>query len=209
MGISASWIAVKGMSKERALEQLGLVDTGEPVKEHSYVTSYAHMPAGWLAILTLDFEFPTHQRLAALSESGEAIGCGVEEHVMYSYARAYRDGKLSWSVEHDGGDEGTHHLKAEGVLPAQLEPIRERLWAEQLAEDAGEAVCDYMFSLPVELTYALTGFRADGEIPDEGEPVMTRLKEPPPARRAPTPQSGGLIGVFQRVFGRGKGARQP
>ena len=204
MGISASWIALKGVDKAEALARLETVETGASAGLYEFEFSMAEMANGWLAILAPDFDYPTPELMGSLSVGGAAVACSIEEHVMCSVARGYEDGRAVWSVDHDGGNGGTRHLAVAGSVPPDFGPIRERLFARQLEEDLGEARTDYVFEAPAELVYALCGFRADGAAMPEGEPQMLVLQSTRPAQRAAPAASGGgglfkaLAGVFRR-----------
>jgi hypothetical protein len=201
MGFSISWIAVKGVDKGEALTRLGVVDTGEEAEEDAYDFSFAALPDGWLLILSDDFNYPNAERMAAISTGGEAIAFVVEEHVMYSAARCYRDGSLIWSIDHDGGDKGVHHLDVAGDPPPELGPIHERLSQEQAEEDAGDAMADCIFDVPVELSEALCGYRHD-QVRPEGEELTFTLLRYTTARLRRVTSGGGLFksiaGLFKR-----------
>lgn len=203
MGISAAWIALKGVDKAEALERLEAVETGEIAEPFDFECSMAELPNGWLVILAPDFDYASADRMASLSAGGTAIACAIEEHVMYSLARGYEDGRAVWSIDHDGGQKGAAHLALTGPVPVAFGPIRERLLAEQAEEDAGENMTDHVFTAPVDLVYALCGFRADGSPMPEGEPEMIVLKSLRPAARPPARASGGggllkaLAGIFR------------
>jgi hypothetical protein len=202
MGIRATWIAVRGVDKVEVFERLGFVDTEEEADD-GFEPSYAQLPGGWLAVLYPGGDDPDIKLMEALSIGGQAVACAINETVMHSWARGYRDGEGVWSVEHDGGEQGCHHLDVVGDLPPEFAPIRDRLIADQAKEDAGDANTDYVFDLPAELTYALCGYRADGQAMPGGWPTMTLLHDPNAGRRAVRGPAGGglfkaLAGLFRR-----------
>lgn len=204
MGIAASWIALKGVDKAEAFERLGFLDMGEPGELYALEPSYAEMPGGWLVILSPEYDDAWPKQLAALSVGGEALACAIEEHVMCSVAWGYAGGREVWSLDHDPDKGGIRHLAVTGAPPAELDAIREAAFAEQAEEDRGRAMADYVFSVPVDLVYALCGFRADGTEIEGGDPQMTLLEPIRPAKRAaPAASSGGglfksLAGLFKR-----------
>ncbi|MDB5460327.1 MAG: hypothetical protein JWO72_2068 [Caulobacteraceae bacterium] len=202
MGITASWIAARGIDKAEVFARLGYVDTGEAADD-DFELSYAQLPSGWLVVLIPGYRDPSWDRMEALCAGGEAMSCTISETVMYSLAHGYRDGRHVWSVEHHGGDMGTYHLDVWGSPPPELEPIRLRQMAKQEEDDAGDVRVDHIFDVPAELTYALCGYRADGQAMPGGEPPMTLLRDPEAGRRAPREGGGGVFKTLARWFGRG------
>ncbi len=106
------------------------------------------------------FDWASPQRIADASAGAFAIGCAIEEHVMFSGLRAYRDGKSAWAVVHDASN-GIYDLTVSGSALPGLDAIRERLTREQDDEGAAEAGVDTMFDAPVELGAAVCRFRHD------------------------------------------------
>ena len=88
------------------------------------------MGNGWLVVRTIAFDYPTPEFMQKLSAGAEALSCQVEEHVMVSIARGFRDGSEVWSVAHDP-EEGLSSLTVAGVPPAELAGIRQRLYKQQ------------------------------------------------------------------------------
>ena len=91
--------------------------------------------------------------LAMLSRDCEVITCIAEEHVMFSGALAWNDGRLVWSVEHDA-EKRLQHLDAHGNLPEIFTVVRKRFSGEQSLK--GDA--DYLFDVPVEVRESDHGF---------------------------------------------------
>jgi hypothetical protein len=187
MGYSVSWIATKGRRKDDVLAALDVIETGRPDPEARGRLSYASLPNGWLVIYSNRFNYASPQVISKLSEGAIAIGCSVEEHVMFSGIRAFRDGREAWSVVHDAQD-GIYHLSTSGELPEAFGPIRTRLFREQ--DDAGgaDAVVDFIFEIPIELAAALTGFRHDEAMPKDGGPALVELRSSRP-------------GLLETIFG--------
>ena len=98
-----------------------------------------------------------------LSQTASLVACYANETVMNSYACAWANGVERWSVFHDA-QQGTKYLEVTGTLPDELQPIRERLFAQQ----EGRADVDYVFDVPVELFAALGGIRYDRDVPGAG-----------------------------------------
>lgn len=170
MGLSISWIGIRGLSREEILLRLEMIDTGHLDDGDSAELALAETKAGWIVIQCRDFDFPTPKLLARLSQGAEAISAQMEEHVMYSAGRGFRDGRQIWSVVHNP-DHGISSLVVDGEPPAALAAIAERLRKKQTAEGGEDADVDFIFDAAPELVGRLCGYR-----PDCGEaPVFTEL----------------------------------
>ena len=202
MSHSISWIGVHGRHKDEVLSALGLVDTGAPVGDRIRPFAMTTLPGDWLIVMSNNMEYASPARLAALSAGAEVLGVQIEEHVMFSGLRAFRDGAEVWSVTHDC-NHGLDHAAVTGTPPALLQPIIDNLRAQQAAEGGDDAEVDMVFDAPIEAAAAICGFRHDGgEDEDVPEPVFTELKPVGSARG-----SGGTVtasggGFFSRLFGR-------
>jgi hypothetical protein len=98
----------------------------------------------------------------------------IEEHVMFSCASLWRDGREVWRVAHQG-DETIDNLSATGDLPPELDGIRREFERRQAEEGGGAAEVDHIFEVPLELAKTLTGFKHDE--PEDGElPVYEELE---------------------------------
>ncbi len=206
-GLFLAWIAVKGMGKEEVLATLSLSGAWRPLTpdedEFSFRISCAEIPCGWMHVLTQNFDYATAERMTALSTGGVAVACAVEEHVMVSQAWGYADGRQVWSILHDGGNRGTMDLETTGDLPSAFMPIREKLVRQQGAEDAGDAMVDYMFDLPVELADALVGYRHDRAPPKGQELAFSTLATSDRRERGTDGRGGGLFKAIAGLFKRG------
>jgi hypothetical protein len=187
MGLSDSWIAVRGIDRSQVVERLGLEETGREVEKWSALLALGDMPNGWLIVRSRNFDYPKPKMLAPLSAGAELLSCQVEEHVMVSIAHGFRDGLLTWSAVHEP-DKGLYSLVVEGTPPPELAVIEQRLRAEQDAEGE-DANVDFMFDAASEIVAALTGYRDDQ---DQGV-IFTELHPIQP------PKGPGLL---QRLFGR-------
>lgn len=190
MGMSLSWIAVKGVDKPALLEALGLEEVDRQWDLYSPTPPQALATLDdWLIVLAKNFDYPSAERMTKISVGGTALSCSIEEHVMYSVARCYQDGQRVWSVDHDGG-KGVHHLDIVGAPPAELAAVSEHLAAQQAAEDVEGAEVDHIFDVPADTIKALCGFKIDDE---EADSVVFKLLEP----------VGGKGGGFlTKLFGR-------
>jgi hypothetical protein len=108
-----SWIGVKGRSKDEVLASLGLADTGREVEPYSALFSCTELPSGWFISCSGEFDYATAEKVGELSARGFAVACQLEEHVMYSGARAFNNGAALWSVVHDP-DVDRHEVTVEG-----------------------------------------------------------------------------------------------
>jgi hypothetical protein len=91
------------------------------------------------------------------------IACYANETVMNSYACCWANGVKRWSVYHDA-QKGIKHFETSGTLPPEIQPMRDRLIAQQEADDGA----DFIFDVPIELFAALGGIRYDHDIPGAG-----------------------------------------
>jgi hypothetical protein len=180
MGFSLGWVAVRGVDPGVVRGILGLRATGitEDVPESDRVAR--QLPGGWYLVLQQRGEHLVGDALLQrLSSGGEAVGCFVEEHVMYSAAACWVDGRKAWSVTHDS-DGGIAHLDIVGSAPAELDRLHTAAIELQGAE--GSEDVDYVFDVPVNLAKAATGFRHDVD-GDPGLLPFEVLAEEPGAAR--------------------------
>jgi hypothetical protein len=168
MGVSLSWLAVKGKSPEVVHAELELYSTAQPGEAAISPFVAATSNAGWHLIVARGCEHRIISPLVIkrLSRRCEVLTCTVEEHVMYSEATGWRDGQCLWSVAHSGEDEDTQKTVSEkGALPVEYPAIRERFFREQEAENAAESEVDFLFEIPVVLAQTFTGYKYDESSP--------------------------------------------
>jgi len=181
MGVSLSFLAIKGAAPADIHRALGVTDTGVASPADAYpIPSVrgAALPDGWYVVLLDDVLHPlikSRAILKRLSRGCEVIACQIEEHDMYSGCFGLRDGELAWSVVHNS-NEDRDHLNVTGEPPAALAEIEMRLRKEQARHQPGAAGVDYIFEIPLELAAACCGYRHDVSTP-EGEPAFTILAE--------------------------------
>lgn len=191
MGLSASWICARGVTRADALENLGFVGTGKAVDPCQASFSCADRPDGWLTISTTNAGWLLPQKVKALSSGGLAVGCFLEDHVMVSGACAYDHGRQLWWVTHES-EHGSAHLDSGGELPAVFESLKSEALRKQRDEDAGRNAVDFVFEVPMELAASVCGYRPDDDMPDY---EFTELRLAKPAKK-------GLLGVIGQLFGR-------
>lgn len=194
MGFALSWLATKGKPSEIVLAELGLRATGAEGVAGDCPAVGTTTASGWYLIVLDEAEHRliADAVIARVSLGCEVLTCTVEEHVMFSQATGWRDGRELWRVTHSGED-GPVGLDARGNLPAQFPGIRDDLTAQQEAEGGADADVDFLFDIPVVLVRAFTGFKHDESGPDE--PSTFEVLEP--TRTAPTSKQswfGGLLG---------------
>jgi len=164
MGFSHSWVAVQGLSPERALEALGMevseVLAPRDIPDWRRITVMGQMKDDWLLVLSADAEDAFEGKLSRLTLLGPAIACSVYESVMFSEARFYVGGEQSWRVAHDPEkEESVGALEVTGSLPAELEAVIRKARAEQDAEGGEDADVDIMFDIPGDLSKLICGYK--------------------------------------------------
>ena len=170
MSYALSWVAVRTDSPQAVQDALELRDTGEREDLPESEIAGAVLPGGWYMVVSNrdKLKLESEEVLGRLSRIGEIVMCRVEEHVMYSSAACWRDGRRVWTVCHKG-DREMEHLEVKGEPPGSFGAIRDRMRSQQAAEGGDKAEVDYIFEIPVELALSLTGYRHDIEIPALGK----------------------------------------
>ncbi len=115
MGYSLSWAAIKNGKPEAIHSLLGLRPTEVWVRIHESKTVGANLPTGWYLVSFKRKELGA-DILTKLSSMAEVVYCFVEDHVMFSRASGWKDGKFLWSVTHDR-EKGIYHLEIKGDAP--------------------------------------------------------------------------------------------
>lgn len=199
VGFSLSWFAVRGLTRDAALTELGVEPSGRTYVDPPRF-GVADLPGGWLLFV---FDDDLKQAFAApfvaLSKHGPAVACAIEEHVMFQEARGFDAGAEVWRVTHDpNAGESLYHLDVEGAPPIQLEEIRTAAMAAQDAEGGEDADVDLIADVPLKLARSLCGYKHD-EVGPEGMSEFMEL------RRPKATGEGGPVktGFFARLFGRG------
>jgi hypothetical protein len=162
MGYAVTWLAVRGERANDMLAALSLVRTGTLSDEPDAHWSTVRLTSGWQLIWCNDYECPalSNDRLATFSADTEVVVCKIEEHVMASSAELWSDGRVVWSISHDGED-GPEGLEVAGRPPEGLDSIRRELEAAQAAEGGSDADVDYIFEVPLRVAQEITGFKHD------------------------------------------------
>ncbi len=204
MGFSFSWFAVRGVTRDTALEELGLELTGK-TDFHVPICGVAQLPDGWLLFaFDEDLDRAFEESFVALSKHGPAVACAVDEHVMFQEARGYEGGAQVWRVTHDSSKpEGMYHLDVEGRPPATFEEIRRTALANQDENGGKDSEVDFVCEAPLELAKSICGFKHDDDPPEEMTPFAGLRR----SRAAASGSGGGgggdgKPGFFARLFGR-------
>src|ERR1700677_363731 len=186
MGFSIFYLAVKGKSPDAVHQELGLHATGERECFPESPVTAAVLADGWHLTVW------NHARIRKAVQAGsrgcildrlssgcELLTCYAEEHVMYSAATAWKDGRKIWAVIHDA-QKNTRHLVAEGELPPDFASIRDELMS--LQDDEGDDACDNVFEIPVTTVQKLTGYRYDKIMIEPGDPFEVLVSARPASR---------------------------
>jgi hypothetical protein len=196
MGVSLSFLAIRGAAPAEIHRALGVSDTGVASSEDDYpIPSVrgAALPTGWYLVLlnhVVHRLMKSRAILTGLSRGCEVIACQIEEHDMYSGCFGLRDGAFVWSVVHNPQKEHDH-LGVWGELPAALDEIEARLMKQQEEERQvpSSAGVDHVIDIPLELAASFCGYRHDTRA-EWGEPAFTVLAENKAKRRADPGQNG-------------------
>lgn len=166
MGWSCSWIALRATNPDSVLSNLGLTRTGEFWEMPEEDWSCASLSNGWFIVFSARHCEPEQFKpasLARLSVQCELLATVVEEHVMFSSASLWKDGKNVWAVVHDA-QKNIYHIDANGEPPSSFRDIEANARASQDAEGGTKANVDLMFDIPLNVGAELTGFRHDQDI---------------------------------------------
>jgi hypothetical protein len=201
MGYSLSWLAIKGKPLQAVLDEIGFCAIGVSEEIPESALSAAELPNDWHLIVSNQSEAVVpDDLLRRLSANCEAITCFAEEHVMCSHAAGWKDGNKRWSVIHNAQKQ-RHHLETQGDLPPWFGSILSQLESKQREADARKQRVDFIFDVPIELAYTITGYRHDRSVPGlSGKPfeVLLGSAPAPPASSSAPPKAS----FWKRWFGK-------
>ena len=192
MGFSHSFIAVQGVTREQALEALGMT-VSEVQTDILEGVALFDWSDDWLVVLSEDDRDALDGELAELGSLGRAaVAYGVDVDAPYSTASGYEGGKDTWivTVKPSQG-----RISVVGQPPEQLDSIIGTAKAEQQDTEV-----DLFFDVPARLAESICGFRIGKGDPDAIRHVslkstgVSRQKSPARAPKGP--------GFFARLFGR-------
>jgi hypothetical protein len=124
MGFKISWIAFDRIGKDRALDKVGLRDTGHLDEPNESPFSGAEIPGGWFILFSNDFLFVSRERLAGLSADCSIVACRVHEGTMPSVSYGYAARRRLWEVGHDA-QQGLDNLSIFGSPPPSFQSVRQ------------------------------------------------------------------------------------
>jgi hypothetical protein len=165
MGFRVQLIAVTGKEPIAIHRDFAVTATGQREEGAEAPVVGASLPNGayLLYINDPDKILPNDKVFARLSKGASLLACYANETVMNSHACGWANGIERWSVFHDA-QQGVQHLETSGAVPPEVQPIRDRLFAQQEKDDGA----DYIFDVPIELFTVLGGIRYDQDIPGAG-----------------------------------------
>ena len=189
MGFSHSWIAVQGLTREQALEALGMA-VAEVQTDLLEGVALFEWSDDWLVVLSEDDRDAIEGELAELAPLGRAcVAYGVDVDLPYATASGHEGGRNSWwsvTVKPDRG-----RISVVGQPPAQLNSIISAARTEQADTDI-----DLSFDIPATLADSICGYRIGRDDPDTIQHVTLKSNGIPKPAHAPRP------GFFARLFGR-------
>lgn len=195
MGFSHSWIAVRGLTREAALEAVGMEISAEQT-ELLEGTSLFDWPNEWLIVVSDDYLDALQGQLSELGSLGEvAVACGTDDEALYFAACGYQDGSDVWSVK---VNPAKHVFRVVGYPPEQLDPI---IGEAKIAEADG---IDLFSAIPAALAESICGFALDGDLAAI-EHVSLKSTGAKPRKRAAHGASH-KSSFLARLFGRAQGA---
>jgi hypothetical protein len=170
MGYSLSWLAFRGVSPEAAMQRLHLTDTGQTVEYASAPVAGQALPDGWHLVVATRCDHPlvSPEALRLLSEGSEVVACSIEEHVMFSSAERWTDGRRAWRIEH-ASERSRRDIDVEGLAPESLQAALDRASKQQDAEDSSAAEVDYFFEVPLDVARSIAGFKHDEGVGSSGD----------------------------------------
>ncbi|GAB2555182.1 hypothetical protein [Nocardia heshunensis] len=156
-----SWIAVRGLTPQTVLKDLGLVDTGVAHSPGNSQLAGEALANGWYVIVDYDVDPDGYvsktQILERLSRDADVVACYESSYGPDSAATRWKNGRQVWTVTHccNEGEE-PDNLEYDGDLPGDFAEVLEDARAD--AADFGEC----LYQVPVDLAAEATGFREDG-----------------------------------------------
>lgn len=191
MGFSHSWIAVRGLTREAALEALAM-EVSDVRTDLLEGTALFDWPNGWLVVVSDDYQEALQGQLSELGSLGEvAIACGTNDDAQYFAACGYQDGSDVWSVR---VNPAKHVFRVVGYPPEQMDPFI----AEAKAAEADGV--DLFSAIPAALAESICGFALDGDL---GAIKHVSLKSTGVKPRSQARSASSKSGFLARLFGRG------
>ena len=166
MGVSLTWVAVKGLALDEVLSRLELARTGAtcnyPVDG---VACHPLAGDGWLVIANrCDHRIGDDAGMASLSAGCEALVCHVEEHVAFARCAVWRDGGQSWQVTHEGSED-EEDISWEGEPPARFHALLEGVRVDNDYDNDEDPDAWFHMDIPLILASEIAGYRHDADDP--------------------------------------------
>lgn len=202
MGISVSWMSIKGLPKAEVLERLALTEVDETL---SLVTEWpafrlidaatAELGSGRVLVMSVNRPLADAALAEKVSIGAELVTGQVVEVTSYSEACGYADGQRVWRIVHSA-ERNTRSqpngVEVEGALPPEFE--------EALGD--GESA----FELPGAVASLIGGFQPGYHVPGFDNVVTIAIKDGRAiraAKAAARKESGGFAGALKRMIGGG------
>jgi len=189
MGLSHSWIAVRGLTREQTLEALGM-DVSDAQTNLLEGVSLLEWRDDWLVIVSDDYRNALQGELAELGQLGtSAVAYGASEEALYWGACGYEDGSDVWSITVNPAKQV---FRVVGYPPEQLDPL---LGQAKAAQAEGT---DLFTAIPAVLAESICGFALEGDL-SAVRHVSLKSTGRPRQKPAASPRKPGLLA---RIFGR-------
>lgn len=158
MGVSLSWVGVKGLGLDDILSRLELAQTNE---ERSYpfegVVAHALPDHAFLiAARGCGHRIVGADSMARLSVGCQALSCDIEEHVGYVACALWQDGRQTWQVRYES-DEDPENVFYKGNVPQRLH----ELLAQAEPQDSENFEGHFHMDIPLILAKEFAGYRHD------------------------------------------------
>jgi hypothetical protein len=158
MGISLSWVAVKGLQSEQALLRLSLKQTAKKCEYLPAGIASHVLPENWFLVTArrCDHRLVKSKSMSGLSVGCVAVACNIEEHVDFTSSELWQNGTLVWRIEHQG-EEDPENLSATGELPIRFHELLSSVESQDSENLDGHFHAD----IPLILAKEFSGFRHD------------------------------------------------
>ena len=194
MGFFVSWLAFKDASSDRVCAALGAERTGVFAEPLDSALMGAALPNGMYLVLAdghsdysaLGFNFADNPTLAT-----EVLHFQCYDTVMATRIECMAEGVKRWSISRE---EPSGPFELEGAIPPEYHRLLAQAKAQQ--EEEGNDDVDYLYDVPADLGWHLTGFQHDR--PD-AEIRFEILKMRPDSPFAPPERRGGPRGAGARA----------
>jgi hypothetical protein len=161
MGTSTQWLAVEGATIDDVARHMGLVTVEAARAPQDAWEAFTVPKTGWVVFMQamqhsgLVYEPAV---LTDLSRRFRVVACDEEDHVMYSAACEWQDGRERWAVVHDW-QEGAKHLEIRGEPPDGWQAVRDDILAQQAKADAQKEDVDLVYDIPLVIAQKIVGYR--------------------------------------------------